>query len=215
MKQATVPPNKTGATVFIVDDDPAMRESLRWLIEPAGFGVETYADGQSFLAAYDPARPGCLVLDMRLPGMSGIDLQDELLVRKVSIPIIIISAYAEFATAVRALRAGALDFIEKPFKGQQLLDRIAQAIEIDAVQRRDAAEREHAETRLATLSPREREVLNLMLEGKANKAIAYELGLSPKTIEVHRAHVLQKLRVDSMIELSRLTLLLGLPERQS
>jgi two-component system, LuxR family, response regulator FixJ len=215
MKQATVPAKQTDATVFIIDDDPAMRESLRWLIEPAGFGVETYADAGSFLSAYDPTRPGCLVLDMRLPGMSGIDLQDELLVRKVSIPIIIISAYAEFATAVRALRSGALDFIEKPFKGQQLLERIGQAIEIDTEQRRNAAERQRAEARLAILSPREREVLTHMLDGKANKAIAYELGLSPKTIEVHRAHVLQKLRVDSMIELSRLALLVGLPERQS
>jgi two-component system response regulator FixJ len=201
--------------VFVVDDDPAVRESLRWLIEPAGFGVEAYADAGSFLSAYDPTRPGCLILDMRLPDMAGIDLQEELLVRKVSIPIIIISAYAEFATAVRALRAGAIDFIEKPFQGQYLLDRIAQAIEIDAAQRRNAAEQHRAEDRLATLSPREREVLTHMLDGKANKTIAYELGLSPKTIEVHRAHVLQKLRVDSMIELSRLALILGLDERQS
>jgi len=195
------------ATVFVVDDDPAIRESLRWLIESVGLGVKIFTTAQEFLEGYDPALPGCLVLDIRMPGMSGLDLQNELAARKVNIPILIITGHAEVPVAVRAMKAGALDFIEKPFSDQLLLDRIRRAIEKDAEFRRADSQRAEVAARLAQLTPREREVMDLVIAGKANKVIASELGLSPKTVEVHRAHVMKKMRVDSLADLVRLGML--------
>ena len=195
------------ATVFVVDDDPAMRESLRWLIESVGLGVETYPSAQRFLEAYDPAQTGCLVLDVRMPGMGGLDLQTELAARKTDLPIIVITGYAEVSMAVRAIKGGAIDFIEKPFNDQVLLDRIHQAIETDRRNRgRQKQDREVA-ARMQLLTPREREILNMVTDGKSNKMIAMALGISEKTVEVHRSHVMQKMHVTSLADLVRLTVL--------
>ena len=196
-------------TVFVVDDDRAMRDSLSWLLDSVGLRVRSYATAAEFLADHDPAQPGCLVLDVRMPGMSGLDLQAELARRGVELPTIVITGHAEVSMAVRAVKAGALDFIEKPFSDQLLLDRVRQALEIDLEAREVRRRREDARRRLATLTAREREVLNLVVAGKQNKEIASELGVSPKTVEVHRAHVMSKMCVDSLAELIRITLLAG------
>jgi len=196
-------------TVFVVDDDRAMRESLSWLLDSVGLRVRSYATAADFLAEHDPAQPGCLVLDVRMPGMSGLDLQAELARRGVELPTIVITGHAEVSMAVRAVKAGAIDFIEKPFSDQLLLDRVRQALEIDLEAREVRRRREDARRRLATLTTREREVLNLVVAGKANKEIASALGVSPKTVEVHRAHVMSKMCVDSLAELIRITLLAG------
>jgi len=196
-------------TVFVVDDDRAMRDSLSWLLDSVGLRVRSYATAAEFLADHDPAQPGCLVLDVRMPGMSGLDLQAELARRGVELPTIVITGHAEVSMAVRAVKAGAIDFIEKPFSDQLLLDRVRQALEIDLEVREVRRRREDALRRLATLTAREREVLNLVVAGKQNKEIASELGVSPKTVEVHRAHVMSKMCVDSLAELIRITLLAG------
>ena len=196
-------------TVFVVDDDRAMRDSLSWLLDSVGLRVRSYATAAEFLADHDPAQPGCLVLDVRMPGMSGLDLQAELARRGVELPTIVITGHAEVSMAVRAVKAGAIDFIEKPFSDQLLLDRVRQAVQIDLEARDVRRRREDARRRLATLTAREREVLDLVVAGKANKEIASALGLSTKTVEVHRAHVMSKMCVDSLAELIRITLLAG------
>jgi two-component system response regulator FixJ len=195
--------------VFVVDDDRAMRDSLRWLLDSVGLPVRTYATAADFLADHDPAQPGCLILDVRMPGMSGLDLQAELTRRGVELPTIIITGHAEVPMAVRAVKAGALDFIEKPFSDQLLLDRVRQALDLDRDAREVRSRREDARQRLTALTAREREVLLLVVAGKANKEIAFDLGVSPKTIEVHRAHVMSKMQVDSLAELIRIALLAG------
>jgi RNA polymerase sigma factor (sigma-70 family) len=197
------------ATVFVVDDDPAMRNSLRWLIESVGLAVAAYATADEFLERYDPARPGCLVLDVRMPGMSGLDLQDELTRRRITIPTIVITGHAEVAMAVRAVKAGAVDFIPKPFSDQLLLDRIRQALEQDRRDREARAFETDVARRVSNLTPREREVMERIVAGKANKEVAAELGLSPKTVEVHRAHVMEKMQVASLADLVRMALLAG------
>jgi two-component system response regulator FixJ len=195
--------------VFVVDDDRAMRDSLRWLLESIGLTVRTYATAAEFLREHDPAQPGCLVLDVRMPGMSGLDLQAELVQRGAELPTIVVTGHGEVAMAVRAVKAGAIDFIEKPFSDQLLLDRVRQALEIDRQSREVRVRRKDARRRLASLSAREREVLELVAAGKANKEIAAALGLSPKTVEVHRAHVMSKMAVDSLAELIRVAILAG------
>ena len=192
--------------VFVVDDEPAMRDSLRWLIESTGLRVETFADADTFLARIRPELPGCLVLDVRMPGMSGLDLQAELERRGIGLPTIIVTGHAEVPMAVRAVKAGAIDFIEKPFSDQLLLDRVRQGIEMDRQEREGRAQRTEALRRMGSLTAREREVLDLVVAGKANKEIAAALGLSPKTVEVHRAHVMEKMQASSVAELVRLAL---------
>jgi two-component system, LuxR family, response regulator FixJ len=193
--------------VFVVDDDPAMRESLRWLIESIGLTVQTHATAKEFLERYDPANVGCLVLDVRMPGLSGLDLQDELVTRGTILPIIMITGYAEVPMAVRAMKAGAIDFIEKPFSDQDLLDRVRLAIDLSQQVR--AANKERAEifARVARLTPREREVCDRVIAGMSNKVIAKDLGLSTKTVEVHRARLMEKLQASTLADLVRLTLL--------
>ena len=192
--------------VFVVDDDPAMRDSLRWLIESTGVQVETFADAQTFLARIRPEVPGCLVLDVRMPGMSGLDLQSELARRGIGLPTIVVTGHAEVPMAVRAVKAGAIDFIEKPFSDQLLLDRVRQGIEMDRLARHGRAQRADVLRRLSLLTQREREVLDLVVAGRANKEIAAALRLSPKTVEVHRAHVMEKMQASSVAELVRLAL---------
>ena len=196
-------------TVFIVDDDPAVQKSLRWLIESVGLRAETYGTAQEFLEAYDPDRPGCLVLDVRLPGMSGLDLLEQLAAQNVTTPAIMISGYGDVPMAIRAMKHGAIDFIEKPFKDQRLLDSIHRAIEWDARNRWAQAERLAIAVRAARLTPREREVMDLLVTGKANKQMAAHLGCSGKTVEVHRARVMEKMQADSVADVVRMVLTLG------
>jgi len=203
---ATQEPNPI---VYVVDDSPALRKSLRWLIKSAGLTAETYGSAREFLEAYDPTKPGCLVLDVRLQQMSGLDLQAELTSRCVPTPIIIITAYGDVPTAVRALRAGAVDYIQKPFSDQLLLDRIWQAIDRDREARRTEAIRADVSQRLARLTPREREVMDGLVAGKTSKEIALDLCLSVRTVESHRGQVLTKMQVDSGTKLVRLVLMAG------
>ena len=188
-------------TIFIVDDDSAVRESLAFLIRSMSLTVATFDSAQAFLAACDPALPGCLVLDIRMPGMSGLELQEELRRREVTLPIIFITGHGDVAMAVRAMKGGAVDFIEKPFNDQQLLDRINQALELDRTARAARAEQALVAARLDLLSPREREVLERIVAGQANKVIAIDLGLSERTIEIHRAKVMSKTGARSLAEL--------------
>lgn len=193
-------------TVFVVDDDAAMRASLRWLIESVGLQVVTCSTAQAFLDTYAPEQPGCLLLDVRMPGMSGLDLQQELSARRITLPVVIITGYADVPIAVRAMKGGAFDFVEKPFSDEVLLQRIRRAISLDADTRRIDSERTSVEARLRLLTARERDVLERVIIGKSNKAIAAELKLSAKTVETHRAHVMDKMKAASLAELIRLSL---------
>ena len=194
----------TDPTVFIVDDDEAVRRSLRRLIASAGMAVEDYATAEEYAGRYDPSRPGCLVLDVRMPGMSGLELQKMLQQKGMRIPVIIVSGHGDVPKAVQAMKGGAVDFIEKPFKGEVLLDRIRQAIELDGQVRRRQARRAEVQSRLALLTPREREVMELLATGTPAKQVAYQLGLSRKTVDVHRSHIMMKLQIDSLVELVRM-----------
>lgn len=196
----------TEATVFVVDDDAAMRESLRFLVESVGLDVETFERAEDFLERYDPELPGCLILDVRMPEVSGLELQERLAEYGSGLPIIMVTGYGDVPMAVRAMRNGAVDFIEKPFSDQHLIDRVQEAIARDRLRRTERKGRESVARRVSTLSAREREVLDLVVTGKANKVIAHELGLSPKTVEVHRARLMKKLNVSSVAELVRLSL---------
>ncbi|MBI3463967.1 MAG: response regulator transcription factor [Planctomycetes bacterium] len=199
-------------TVFIVDDDTAVRESLCDLVQAIGLNVETHAGAQEFLDAYDPARPGCLVVDVRMPGMSGLALQEQLAARGVRIPLIMITGHADVPMAVRTMERGAFDFLEKPFRAQVLLDQIQRAIQRDQQIRQQERRRAQIAGRMALLTPRERAVLDRVLEGRANKVIAAQLGISKRTVEVHRAQVMHKLEVDSLAELMQQVLFFrGLP----
>jgi FixJ family two-component response regulator len=193
-------------SVCVVDDDEAVARSLRALLESVGLAVETFATAQAFLDRADTARAGCLVLDVRMPGMSGLDLQAELTRRGIGLPTIVVTGHAEVPMAVRAVKAGAIDFIEKPFSDQLLLDRVRQGIDTDRQERDGRARRAEILRRMSLLTQREREVLDLVVVGKANKEIAAALHLSPKTVEVHRAHVMEKMQASSVAELVRLAL---------
>ena len=189
-------------TVFVVDDDQAVRESTQRLMQSVDLAVEVYPDAVSFLEGYDPGRPGCLLLDIRMPGMSGLDLQERLVEHGVRIPVIVISAHGDVEQAVRAMKAGAVDFIKKPCQGPVLLERIREALVLDSRIRQIEAERAEIAARAARLTPRECEVASLLSAGDSPKQIALKLGLSRKTVDVHRGHIVMKMRADSLIELS-------------
>ena len=195
------------STVFVVDDDADLRESLGWLFESAGLRFKSYSTAQEFLTDYKPEEPGCLLLDVRMPGLSGLDLQEELRRRGVPPPIIIMTGHARVPMAVRALKGGAIDFIQKPFSDQSLLERIRQAIDLDRRTRQARTEAAKFAALLTYLTPREREVMDLVIAGKPNKIIAADLGISPKTVEIHRGRVMEKMQVESVAELVRLDLL--------
>jgi FixJ family two-component response regulator len=190
--------------INIVDDDPEVCRALRFAVESAGFRVATYATAREFLSGDAAVQPGCLILDIRLPGTNGLELQERLVALGSSIPVIVISGYADVPLAVRAMRRGAIDLLEKPFDHQLLLDRIRQAVEIDRqthLRRRDTA---RVKARLDRLTPREREVMRLVVQGYANKRIAATLGISMKTVEAHRAHVMRKMKAESLAELVKM-----------
>jgi FixJ family two-component response regulator len=189
-------------TVYIVDDDSSVREALGRLVKSLRVSVETYASAEEFLAAIDPSRPGCVVLDVRLGATNGLDLQETLVSRGASLPVIVITAYGTVATAVRAMRSGAIDVLEKPFKPREFLDRVQQALELDRKSRQARAER--AAVRVAgfnLLTKREQEVLGLSVAGRTAKQIATALNLSVRTVEGHRANILAKLGGRSVSEL--------------
>jgi len=193
-------------TVFIVDDDQAVARSLRWLLESVRLKVETFPSAQAFLDNYDATNSGCLVLDVRMPGMSGLDLQELLTARRIHVPIIFVTGHGDVQMAVRAVQAGAFDFVEKPFNDQDLLDRIQKAIARDADRRAKGAQLAQLRALFASLTPREREVLDLVVEGMSNKAIANSLGLSAKTVEVHRAKVMDKMHARSISDLVKMAM---------
>ncbi len=193
-------------TVFVVDDDQAMRNSLKWLIESVSMQVETFESANAFIQSYYPGRSGCLLLDVRMPGMSGLELQEYLRVNQIAIPVIIITGHGDVPMAVRAMKAGAVDFIEKPFNDELLLESIRQAMALDARQRDIQAQRAEIATRLARLTPREHEVMVMVTNGQANKEIANALGVSSKTVEAHRARVMEKMEADSLAELVRMAI---------
>ncbi len=190
--------------VYVVDDDAAVRNSLRFLIESTGYRVATFANAREFLAGYDSTQPGCLVLDVRMPGPSGLDLQQQLTAAGIALPVIIVTGYGDVPIAVKAMRGGAVDFIEKPYDDELLLRRIREAAEKDIRNRRERAEWNEIHTRLTLLTRREREVLDRVVNGLPNKQIAGDLGISTKTVEAHRAHVMEKMRAESLAELVRL-----------
>jgi FixJ family two-component response regulator len=185
-------------TVFVVDDEPDVRAALGMLIRSVGLKPEIYENPQAFLDAYDPERPGCLVLDMRMPGMSGLDLQEKLASMGQHPPIIMISGHGEIPNAVQAVQSGAVDFLQKPVSDQLLLDRIQQALRLDTENRKEYSERHELEQRYATLTTREREVLQGVIAGKLNKTIADELSVSTRTVEIHRAHLMEKMKASSL-----------------
>jgi FixJ family two-component response regulator len=194
-------PSREAATVFVVDDDEAMRDSLQWLLESMEFKVASFESGEAFLAAYDPAMPGCLILDVRMPGMSGIELHDRMNASGIGLPIVFITGHGEVPMAVAALKKGAVDFIEKPFPERELLAVIERCLALDATRRQERAARERAAAKLASLTPREREVLDMVVLGRLNKIIADQLDISIKTVEVHRARVMEKLEARSVADL--------------
>lgn len=204
--------NDTKPTVFLVDDDRDIRDSLRWLLESVGLQLQAFASAQEFLDAYRPETPGCLLLDVRMPGMSGLELQEKLLECGYDIPTIILTGHADVPMAVRAMKSGALDFIEKPFSDQILLDQVNLALEKDAHRRAKKARDGDLVRRVGSLSPREKTVMLKVVEGKSNKAIAVELKLSQKTVEVHRAHVMSKVRANSVAELVQIAFRSGLAQ---
>jgi FixJ family two-component response regulator len=202
------PKQVTGSTptVFVVDNDQSTREALAWLLESVGLRVEAFETAEAFLEVCRPERPGCLLLDLRLPGMSGLALQEELARIGITLPIIMITGFADVSTAVRVLKRGAFDLIEKPLPDDVLLERVRQAIGADAEQRIARAARDLMMARLRCLTAREREVFDQVVHGKANKVVAIEFGISEKTVEAHRARVMQKLGAGSLAELVRIDL---------
>ena len=202
------PVHNTAPTVFVVDDDEAVRSSLKMLLKSVGRAVTDYPSATAYLAAYQFERPGCLVLDIRMPGMSGLELQDQLNARGAIVPVIFISGHADVPMAVEAVQHGAFDFLPKPFRDQDLIDRVQAAIERDAANRKQLGALQGLRQRLESLTAREREVLDLVTQGKANKVMAGDLGVSQRTIEIHRARVMEKMEAHSLAQLVRMMITL-------
>ena len=197
---------KQESIVFIVDDDEAVRNSLRLLVKSVGLTATALVSAEEFLASYDPLQPGCLVLDVRMPGMSGLELQQQLNLRGAVIPVIFITGHGDIPMAVEAMQQGACDFLQKPFRDQDLINRIQRALEKDRANRVELGERNRIRERHEMLTPRERQVLALVTSGKANKAMAADLGLSQRTVEIHRARIMEKMGASSLAHLVRMVL---------
>ena len=191
-------------TVFIVDDDPAIRFAMQALMDSVDVPHEIYGSGDEFLEKVEEHRPGCLVLDIRMPGLGGLELQEELITRGSTLPIIFITGHGDVPMAVEAMQKGAVDFIQKPFRDQDLLDRVREALLTDKERRKEQEKHAEVEKRLARLTNREREVFDLVVTGKPNKVIAYELGVSQRTVEIHRARVMEKMQAKSLADLVKM-----------
>jgi len=194
----------TDPIVFIVDDDDSVRKALTRLIKSVGLNVETFASAHDFLKRESHNGPACLVLDIRMPGLSGLDLQDELVAAGLTLPIIFISGHGNIPISVRAMKAGAVDFIEKPFEDQTLLDAINQSLRKDRQAKLEQVELREIQRRVDSLTPREHQVFTLVVSGKLNKQIAFELGTTERTIKAHRARVMKKMQAQSLADLIRL-----------
>jgi two-component system response regulator FixJ len=192
-------------TVFVVDDDAAIRDSLRLMLETAGYAVRDFASAQSFLSDPDQ-RGGCLIVDIRMPGMGGLELQEELVRRKANIPVIVMTGHADVPLAVRAMRAGAIDFVEKPFDQERMLQSVSDALAAGERAQSRAAEAKEARDLLSQLTPREREILDQLVMGHANKVVAHQLGISPRTVEIHRASIMEKLHARNLSNVVRTAL---------
>jgi FixJ family two-component response regulator len=196
--------------VFVIDDDASMRDAVSRLLNAVGLTVQTFASAREFLAGRLPDVPGCAVLDVRLPGLSGLDLQREMVERGIHIPVIFITGHGDIPMSVQAMKAGAVEFLTKPFRDQDLLDAVRAGIQLDRQGRKERAELAELRDGLRQLTPREREVMSLVVAGLLNKQIALRLGASEKTIKIHRSHVMQKMRADSLADLVRMSQKLGI-----
>jgi FixJ family two-component response regulator len=194
----------TEPTVFVVDDDESVRESLSMLIETIELNVKSFANAQEFLQDYEPNEPGCLVLDVRMPGISGLELQAKLAADGHKIPVIFITGHGDVPMAVGAMKTGAVSFIEKPFRDQDLIDTIQEALEKDAKEKVLLTKRSEIEEKLDTLTPREKQVMDRMVDGMQNKKIAYELEISQKTVDFHRANIYKKMNANTTVELLKM-----------
>ena len=201
--------------VFVVDDDPSVCRSLARLLHSAGFLVETFPSAQDFLRREPPESPSCLILDIRMPGLTGLDLQEKLAAAGYVMPIIFITGHGTVPMSVKAMKAGALDFLQKPFNDRELLDAIQKAVERGRQLREKRAEMRMIQQRLASLTPRESEVFALVVTGKLNKEIAYQLGVGEKTVKVHRARVMHKMQAESLADLVRFAERIGAPPEKS
>ena len=196
--------------VFVIDDDASMRDAVSRLLNAVGLTVQTFASAREFLGGKLPDVPGCAVLDVRLPGLSGLDLQREMVERGIHIPVIFITGHGDIPMSVQAMKAGAVEFLTKPFRDQDLLDAVRSGIQLDRQGRKERAELAELRDGLRQLTPREREVMSLVVAGLLNKQIALRLGTSEKTIKIHRSHVMQKMRADSLADLVRMSQKLGI-----
>ena len=196
-------------TVYIVDDDDGMRRALGILMTTVGYQPAAFAGPREFLAKYDPTQPGCLVLDVRMPEMSGLEVQQHLNRNGSMLPVILVSGHGDIPMAVQAMKDGAFDFLQKPFRDQELLDRINAALKLDAENRASVDRLADLKQRADSLTPREREVMALVVDGKANKVIAIDLGLSERTVEIHRANVMEKMGARSVAHLVKMNLTMG------
>lgn len=194
----------TKPAVHIVDDDEAIRDALCWLFQSRSVPVVAWSSAEGLLADYSPTMAGCLLLDIRMEGMSGLELFDRLRERGCRMPVLFLTGHGDVPIAVNALKKGARDFVEKPFNDNDLVDRVIEAMAFDARQRMEDADTADVQARLATLTQRERQVMDLIIAGKLNKVIADELGISMRTVEVHRAHVFEKMAVKTAVELTRI-----------
>lgn len=199
-------------TVFIVDDDTNIRNATAALIQSVGLPLVAFSTSQEFLEKYDPRQPGCLILDVRMPGMSGLELQQRLNDLGRPLAIIMITGHADVPMTVRGIKAGAVDFLEKPFNDQVLLERVQLALELNRKHRQQQVERDAVAERLAELTPRERQVLDLIVSGETNKAIALQLKISRKTLDIHRANVMRKMKAESIAQLVHMALLGQTPD---